>query len=62
MKGKYFVEIVPMYDDDPSEKVHRMGPLTSLRAAERCERGALINLNMDRFYTRIVNAVGEEVG
>lgn len=57
--AEYFVEIRPLYDD-ASEAVHRIGPLASERAAERCERGALMNMNRDRFCTVIVDGDGNE--
>lgn len=46
----FFVEIV---DRQTDEVVSRMGPMPE-RKAERVEDGVSINLNRDRFYTRIV--------
>ena len=46
----YYVEIV---EDATEEVVKRMGPMTKHKA-EKVEDGAGINLNWDRFSTRIV--------
>jgi len=46
----YYVEIV---EDETEKVVSRMGP-HSKRTAERIEDGAGINLNWDKFHTRIV--------
>lgn len=45
-----YVEIVAHADE---HVVKRMGPLAQ-SAAEKVDRGANINLNHERFYTRIV--------
>ena len=50
MITKYWVEVVE-YETD--EVVSRVGPEISERQAERLERGMNINLNHDRFFTRI---------
>ena len=50
MSTKYFVEIVE-YETD--EVALRLGPEINERQAERLERGMNINLNHDRFFTRI---------
>jgi hypothetical protein len=50
-KAGWYVEIVEM----ATAKIeHAIGPMASLRGAERTERGANINLNHERFFTRIV--------
>lgn len=46
----FYVEIV---DDETEEVVKRMGPHTE-RTADRIEDGVNINLNHERFFTRIV--------
>ena len=49
----YYVEIV-CFTDGGVEK--RMGPM-SAHAAEKVARGVDINLNHERFYTRITSSV-----
>jgi hypothetical protein len=51
-----WVEIVEMGTE---EVASRMGPMSEHRA-ERVERGASINLNHEKFYTRIVDKDGAE--
>lgn len=46
----FYVEIVRTLT---GEVVERMGPMSE-RTAERVENGALINLNHDEYFTRIV--------
>ena len=59
MEEKMYVEIVEShafgtgYKEKPETVVNRMGPM-SQRKAERVERGAQINMNHDKFFTRIV--------
>lgn len=48
----YYVEIVN-YDTD--EVVKRMGPMSE-RKADKVDNAANINLNHDKYYTRIVPA------
>lgn len=49
----HYVEIVEM-DDDGKERVEkRMGPMGE-RKAEKVERGVSINLNHERYFTRVV--------
>lgn len=50
----WYVEIVEIATD---RVVKRMGPLSEPKA-ERVERGALINLDRDRFYVRTVEEEG----
>lgn len=45
-----FVEIVRK---SSGEVVNRMGPFTE-RVADRVERGVLINLNHDEYFTRVI--------
>jgi len=49
--GPYVVRIMQC---DPRKQVRELGPFTNHRTAERAERGALRNLDMDNFYTVIV--------
>jgi hypothetical protein len=53
----HFVEIV---EDSTEEVVKRMGPMR-LRQAERVEDGASINLDHERFSTRVVPNLQQEV-
>ena len=46
----YFVEVV---DWDSGEAIKRLGPMTK-RKAERVDDGLNINLDHDRYHTRIV--------
>ena len=46
----FYVEIV---DSETKEVIERMGPMDE-RKAERVEAGASINLNHEKFFTRIV--------
>ncbi len=48
-KPELFVEVVESATD---EVVKRLGPFASEHLAEKADRGANINLNHDRFYTR----------
>jgi len=50
----FFVEIV---DSETQEVVKRMGPMNE-RNAGRVEEGVGINLNHEKFYTRVIG--GEE--
>lgn len=53
-KMEYYVEIVKY--GDPEEVVKRMGPMSD-RKADKVDSGANINLNHEKYYTRIVEAV-----
>lgn len=46
----WYVEIVSF----EGEVATRMGPFASERSAERCESGAMRNLNHERYYTRVL--------
>lgn len=48
--NNWYVEIV---DIETEEVVNRMGPFSE-RKAEKVEDGANINLNHERYYTRVV--------
>jgi hypothetical protein len=50
---EWWVEIVPI---KKGGEVRRAGPYSSERLAERGERGAMINLDHERFFVRIVTA------
>lgn len=52
---KYYVEVVKIEED---EVVERMGPHSDERWAERIEDGVNINLNHEKYYTRV--AEGEK--
>lgn len=54
----YYVEIV---DDETGEVVKRMGPMNE-RKAERVENGANINMDHNRYYTRIAGGGEDERG
>jgi hypothetical protein len=56
---EFYVEVV---DYDTGKVVERMGPMQSERRAEKVERGVAINLNVDRFYVRIVVSPNEKDG
>lgn len=56
-KEVWFVEVVEMAEKDtagPEKVIKRMGPILRERDAERLKNGADINLNHERFFTRIV--------
>ena len=48
----YYVEIVEF---ETEKVVKRMGGYTSERRADILDKGVNINLNHDKFFTRIVN-------
>lgn len=50
MSEAFFVEVL---DEDSGEIVKRV-ECSSEREAERVELGMLVNMNRDKFYTRIV--------
>jgi hypothetical protein len=54
--AEYYIEIV---EYGTGEVIKRMGPKPE-RFADRIERGANINLNHDKYYTRQVEAEKEE--
>ena len=56
-KVKYYIEIV---DYDTEETVERMGPMTEHKAG-KVDDGVNINLNHEKYFTRIVKE-GEEDG
>lgn len=47
----WFVEVVCV---DGDEVVRRLGPFTSERQADKCERGLEINLNHEKYFVRVV--------
>jgi hypothetical protein len=51
--GNWFVEVVA-YSTLGECAMKRIGPCSSERDAEKVDRGVNINLNHERFYTRIV--------
>lgn len=51
MSEQYYVEIVAY----TGEVVQRMGPHPLLSTADRIQRGASINLNHEKYFTRIVS-------
>lgn len=56
-KEVWFVEVVEVAKEEtggPEKVIKRMGPILRERDAERIMRGADINLNHERFFTRIV--------
>lgn len=50
---EFYVEIRPFTEDEGDPGFRRMGPMSE-RKAEKVDRGASINLNHEKYYTRIV--------
>jgi hypothetical protein len=55
MSEQFYVEIRPYTEDEKDSGFTRMGPM-SRHNAEKVDRGANINLNHSKYYTRIVPA------
>ncbi len=55
----WFIDIVE-YEGDRIEKT--LGPYGSERVADRGDRGVNINLNHERFYTRVEERKGKKRG
>jgi hypothetical protein len=59
MKLKWFVEVVERGAEEKVAKRIEAG--ASERAAERVERGVNINLNHDKFFTRVVEEAPDQI-
>lgn len=54
---QFFVEVVE-FETDKIER--RLGPMSE-RKADRVEDGILSTLDLDRYYTRVVDKAGNEI-
>ena len=56
MKGEWNVEVVHFDTDEVVKRIE----CESERSAERVERGVLINMNLEDYFTRVVDKNGNE--
>lgn len=58
--GRFFVEIVEIVEVGSDRVEKRLGPYLSRRQAEKAEAGVCRNLDVERFYTRVLPPQTEE--
>ena len=59
MSERHYVDVIAFKGE---ERIRRMGPFTSERAADRVDRGVNINLDHDLYFTRIDSIYVSEAG